>query len=197
MICIFKNTDTKKVVTIHLKAFPNFFLSILGPKFLSIFYSRICTHADGIAFVYQDNANVPIGFVVGSSNPRGFYSRLLKRDWYRFAVASIIPVLRNPSIIRRLTRAFLYPTSNPIGNHVAGLFSLGVDPTLKRTGIGKILVKTFLNEAKKRGCSKVFLTTDSDNNDDVNRFYENLGFVVENQYLTAEGRKMNEFWITI
>jgi ribosomal protein S18 acetylase RimI-like enzyme len=185
------------VVRTHLASFPDFFLSFLGPRFLSHYYSGICGAQEGIGFVYLNAAGVPAGFVAGSSNPRGFYSRLLKRDWLKFALASVGAILRRPTAIIRVARGLLHPGGNPVGNDVAGLFSIGVLPELQGTGAGKQLVQAFLQEASNRGCKRVFLTTDRDDNDAVNNFYAKMGFTVERQYETPEGRRMNEFWITL
>ncbi|WP_373031393.1 GNAT family N-acetyltransferase [Sulfurovum sp.] len=192
-----KVDDVAAVVRVHLASFLGFFLSFLGPRFLSLFYSGICFAPEGIGFVYLNNAGVPAGFVAGTSNPGGFYSRLLKRDWLKFALASIVPVLKKPSVIGRVARAVYHPADNPIGDDVAGLFSLGVLPELQGTSAGKKLVRAFLDEAKKKGCTKVFLTTDRDNNGAVNSFYAKLGFSLERQDVTPEGRRMNEYWISL
>lgn len=197
MIRKLQMSDVCHVVAVHLSSFPGFFLSFLGSRFLSLFYSGICNAPEGIVFVYLNDAGVPAGFVAGTSNPGGFYSRLLKRDWLKFALASIVPVLKKPSVIGRVARAVSHPSGNPIGNDIAGLFSIGVLPELQGTGAGKKLVQAFLNEAKQRGCKRVFLTTDRDNNEAVNSFYEKLGFEIERQYVTPEGRRMNEYWITL
>lgn len=192
-----EKNDLKSVVDVHLSSFPGFFLSSLGDRFLSHFYSGICSAPEGIAFVYLNIAETPAGFVAGTSNPRGFYTRLLKRDWLKFAMASILPVLKKPSIVSRIARAVSHPSENPLGDDVAGLFSIGVLPELQGSGAGKKLVQAFLQEAKKRGCKRVFLTTDRDNNEVVNSFYQKLGFAIERQYTTPEGRRMNEYWITL
>lgn len=189
--------DVELVVRLHLASFPDFFLSFLGQRFLALFYSGVVIAPEGIAFVYLNDSKQPSGFVAGTSNPQGFYSRLLKRDWLKFALASIVPILKKPAIFRRVARAVSHPSDNPVGDDVAGLFSIGVLPELQGTGAGKALVQAFLAEAKARGCTKVFLTTDRDKNDAVNVFYSKLGFTVERQYSTPEGRRMNEYWITI
>lgn len=75
--------DIDQVVAVHLANFPGFFLSFLGPHFLSLYYLGICSALEGIGFVYSNSVGELVGFVAGSSNPRGFYSRLLKRDWLR------------------------------------------------------------------------------------------------------------------
>jgi ribosomal protein S18 acetylase RimI-like enzyme len=193
---MYKN-DIDFVVKIHLESFPGFFLSFLGPRFLKLYYSGICSAPEGIRFVLLNSDNVPAGFVVGTSNPRGFYSRLLKREWWKFALASISAVLKKPSSVKRIVRAFSHPGENPIGAEVAGLFSIGVVPELQGTGAGKKLVTAFLDESRARGCKKVFLTTDRDDNDAVKIFYQKLGFRIERQYVTPEGRRMNEYWLDI
>jgi GNAT superfamily N-acetyltransferase len=197
MLNYMRNTDVPMVVSVHLQSFPAFFLSTLGPKFLSLYYHGVVDAPEGIAFVYLNEAENPAGFVAGSSNPRGFYKQLLKRDWLKFSFASIGTLLRTPRAVKRVARALLHPDKNPVGEGVAGLFSIGVLPELQGTGAGKALVAAFLDEARKRGCSKVFLTTDRDDNHSVNQFYEKLGFAVEREYVTPEGRNMNEYWITL
>ncbi len=197
MIRDMKIGDVNQVVAVHLSSFQGFFLSFLGPKFLSIFYSGICAAPEGIAFVYLNADGMPTGFVAGTSNPGGFYTRLLKREWLKFTLASIVPILKKPSVIARIARAVSHPSGNPIGDEVAGLFSIGVLPELQNSGAGKLLVRAFLNEASLRGCKRVFLTTDSDNNNAVNRFYAKIGFTLDRQYITREGRRMNEYWMTL
>ncbi|GAB6192081.1 GNAT family N-acetyltransferase [Desulfocastanea catecholica] len=189
--------DLEVVVNIHLHSFPNFFLSSLGPRFLALYYAGICAAPEGIGFVYINTSGIPAGFVAGSSNPRGFYSRLLKRDWLKFALASVGAVICKPSVIGRLARGLFHPGSNPVGDDVAGLFSIGVLPELQGTGAGNLLVQAFLHEAAVRGCKRVFLTTDRDNNGAVNAFYKKLRFRIERQYETPEGRRMNEYWINL
>ena len=65
-------------------------------------------------------------------------------------------------------------------------FSICVLPEIQGTGAGKKLVQTFLDKAVQRGCKRVFLTTDQDDNDSVNQFYIKLGFTIERQYETRK-----------
>jgi ribosomal protein S18 acetylase RimI-like enzyme len=197
MIRQMERTDIPQVVSVHLASFPGFFLSFLGDRFLAVFYTGICRAQDGIGLVYLDNQGQPAGLLVGSVNPRGFYSRLLRRDWLRFRLASLAALRKRPSILRRLLRAMRYPSKNPAGGDVAGIFSICVSPRLQGSGAGKDLISAFLEEAKRRGSRRVYLTTDQMNNDAVNAFYTNLGFKVERQFVTPEGRRMNEYWIDL
>jgi ribosomal protein S18 acetylase RimI-like enzyme len=197
MIRKLNSTDLAAVVEIHRASFPGFFLSFLGPRFLSLYYEGIHKDPEGIGFVYLNPAGMPAGFVAGSSNPRGFYSRLLKRDWLKFSLASLGAIVRKPSVIGRVARGLFHPSGNPPDRDVSGLFSIGVLPELQGTGAGKQLVQSFLRESRVRGCRRVFLTTDRDNNDAVNAFYRKQGFRIERQYVTPEGRHMNEYWINL
>jgi len=190
-------TDIPPVVSVHLAAFPGFFLSFLGERFLSLYYSQICASKDGIAFVQPDGDGKVAGFVAGSSNPSGFYSRLLRRHWFNFGIASLGALFRSPAIILRLLRAILHPGQNPSGKDVAGLYSIAVLPSLRGTGAGERLVRAFLDEAEGRGCDSVFLTTDKIDNAAVNSFYLKLGFGLRREFVTPEGRAMNEYWIEL
>jgi len=185
--------DIDNVVSVHLASFSGYFLSFLGPRFLSLYYSGICSSPEGIAFIYTSDDLIPVGFVVGASNPRGFYSRLLKRDWLRFSFASVRAVIRKPTAFARIVRAFSHPSQYPVGESTAGLFSVAVTPSFQKKGIGEKLVLRFLEDAEQRGCKQSLLTTDRDNNNEVNLFYVKLGFKIERQYVTDEGRRMNEY----
>lgn len=186
--------DIEPVVQTHLLSFPKFFLSILGPRFLSLYYSALCSDPGGIALVGLDESGRVAGFAAGTANPRGFYTRLLKKQWLKFAVASIPAVIKNPTIIHRLLGALNHPGGNPVGQGVAGLYSIGTVPEAQGRGWGGKLVAEFLQEARGRGCRQVFLTTDRDGNDVVNQFYQKNGFIVKRQFVTPQGRRMNEYW---
>lgn len=197
MIRRMEGRDVSGVTGIHHASFPGFFLTFLGARFLSLYYEGICSAPEGIAFVYLDDGGTPAGFVAGTSDPRGFYSRLLRRDWMRFSLASVAAIARKPSIVPRVARGLVHPSRNPEGKDVAGLYSIGVLPTLQGTGAGRKLVEAFLEEARCRGCRRVFLTTDRDRNEPVNVFYRKLGFRVEREFETPERRAMNEYWIDL
>lgn len=192
-----KLKDVPAVVSIHLESFPGFFLSFLGSYFLRLYYSGICIASEGIAFVYWDDGGNPLGFVAGSINPRRFYERLFKRYWLHFIMASLKALWQKPRIIFKLARVLFYPSRNPIGDNMAGLYSLAVHPRSQSNGIGKQLVAAFIDEARKRNVQRIFLTTDADHNDKINFFYQKRGFLFARRYTTPEGRRMNELWMEL
>ena len=75
--------------------------------------------------------------------------------------------------------------------------SIAVSPPMQGSGIGKALLRTFLQEARRRGLKQVNLTTDRLGNDAANRFYQQLGFTRSRTYVTPEGREMQEYLIDL
>jgi ribosomal protein S18 acetylase RimI-like enzyme len=184
----------RQVVDVHTKAFPAFFLTFLGPGFLREFYGSFICDRDGIGFVAIDAASGNVlGAVVGPFMPAGYFKRLLKKRWYAFCLASIAAVLKKPTTIKRLFRAVFYRGETPSGPPKALLSSIAVSPQAQGQGVGQALVKRWVDEVALRGGIGCFLTTDSENNEGVNRFYQKLGWTLESSYVTPEGRKMNRY----
>ena len=188
--------DIASIVRVHLESFPGFFLTFLGPTFLRELYGATLTDPDGIGFVAECPTGIS-GFVMGTAHPAGFYRRLLRQRWWRFALASTKAVIRRPSIAPRLLRAF--SMSEQATQHQARgtLMSIAVRPQCQGQGIGQALVGAFLEEAFHRKLRQIDLTTDRHSNDAANRFYQKLGFVCERTYETPEGRAMNAYVINV
>jgi len=183
-----------EVISIHIKAFPTFFLTFLGPRFLKEFYESFLYDSQGIGFVaLDDNTEEIIGVIVGPLNPNGYFKRLLKRKWFSFCIASVGAIIKKPSVIKRLFRAVFYRGESPKGIERSLLSSIAVSPNAQGKGAGKALVFKWLEEIKLRGSKGAFLTTDVENNDSVNKFYQKIGFKLESSFSTPEGRKMNKY----
>lgn len=187
--------DTPAVVSIHLAAFPDFFLTFLGPRFLRLLYSEAVACGE-IALVAEVSGR-PVGFVVGSARPGGFYGQLIRRRLVAFALAALPAVARRPGIVLRVARALRRPTEGRKPKGTATLMSLGVDPAAQGLGAGRALVQAFLDAAGRRGASKVDLTTDQSGNERTNKFYEALGFRVARTIVTPERRVLNEYEIDL
>lgn len=189
-------SDVSKVTEVHMKSFPGFFLTGLGSAFLHNLYSAILDDPDGMGYVALQEVKV-LGFVAGTSQPKGFYRRLLRSRWWRFAWSALPSTVRHPAIIPRLLRALSMPTQVTQQAGRGTLMSIGVLPECQGSGIGRSLVSAFLDEAAQRGLQQVDLTTDRDNNKATNRFYQYMGFVCERSFVTPEGRAMNEYVIDL
>ncbi len=186
-------SDIKGVVNAHLSSFKNFFLTFLGPSFLKVLYSFFMEDTSSIALVATIPGNKIIGFVVGTSEPKGFYSRAIKKRWWRFALASIPACIRKPTILPRLLRALRKPRESGELPGDCELMSIGVIPIYKGRGIGKMLEERFVEEARNKGSLAIELTTDRDENESTNRFYLSRGYILHDFFITPEGRKMNRY----
>lgn len=180
------------IVDIHIKAFPDFFLTFLGPGFLKEFYKSFLHDEQGIGFVAIENDRI-LGAIVGPFKPAGYFKRLLLRKWYVFCFSSIGAVLRKPKVIKRLFRAVFYRGEAPEGGQRALLSSIAVAPDAQGRGIGQALVQKWTEEVKRRGGKGCYLTTDAENNEKVNRFYLNMDWKIESTFTTPEGRLMNRY----
>ena len=188
--------DVGPVVTLHLESFPSFFLTFLGPAFLTLLYSEILSSAEGILLVAEHEGRLA-GFVAGVTRQTGFYAGLVRKRWWSFARASLGALLRRPRIAGRLLRALGKREEAARASAEACLMSIGVSPRSAGSGTGKALVRSFSAELKRRGIDRFCLTTDRIENDAVNAFYEQLGFRVARTFTTPEGRVMNEYLKTL
>jgi len=185
-------TDIESVVDIHLAAFAGFFLSSMGKHFLKDFYETTLLDKSSIALISLQGDEIS-GFAVGTVAPRGFYRRTILKNWQRFLVASIIPILNEPQTALRLFKRLLMTTQSNYIDNQALLMSIAVYPSRQRSGIGKRLIQCFSTEAERRGATSISLITDKLNNDPTNQFYIRSGFICTNSYITSEGRPMNEY----
>lgn len=191
MIRLMEVQDRARVVEIHLGSFPGFFLSILGPSFLSLLYESIRADPEGIALVHEDG--IVNGFVAGVVDQPAFFRRMKRMRWWRFAWSAVGAVARKPQILLRLVRTLKLPEESSKASERACLLSIAVAKDAQSKGIGKQLVSSFCNEMSKRKIPAFCLTTDRDQNEATNSFYLKLGFSLSRSFVTPEGRMMNEY----
>ena len=186
--------EIPEAVTVHQAAFPGFFLSFLGSDFLNLLYRFYALGETEVALVAACDQWI-VGAIIGTINPHGFYGRLARRYFAGFAWASMKPLLKRPNIFPRLVKALLYRGDSPCteGNG-ALLASVCVDPSVAGKGIGRELVMAFESGMWARGASFIYLTTDRDDNVPTQRFYEKMGWAVESEFFTAQGRAMRRYW---
>lgn len=184
--------DVDTCAAIHLDAFPGFFLSRLGPRFLREFYRGFLDDPDGIALVAVDATDTVLGVVVGTLRPDGFFSRLLRRRWRSFALASVRLVVRHPAYAPRLLRAVRYRGQVPLAVSGALLSSICVRRGVQARGAGRRLISAF-QDAVRAADTTAYLLTDRHDNQRANDFYRRNGWSLAGSFETREGRSMNCF----
>lgn len=185
--------DVHPVARLHRSAFPTFFLSTLGEGFLVEFYRGFLTDDSAVTVVARDAGGSVQGAVVGTTEPAGFFRRLLVNRWRGFLVASIRAVFVHPAAAPRLLGALRYRGDTPGSAGGALLSSICVAPSAQGTGLGRRLVDAWTHEVSARGVETAYLTTDAEHNDRVNHFYQAGGWKVSDHYTTQQGRAMNRY----
>lgn len=79
------------------------------------------------------------------------------------------------------------PGLTRLGSWRAQIEGVRIDRARRRAGLGEIMVTWACEEARRRGCSLIQLTTDRQR-PDAHRFYERLGFVATHEGMKRELR---------
>jgi ribosomal protein S18 acetylase RimI-like enzyme len=187
--------DLPGIVDIHQKAFSHFFLTRLGSEFLRNYYGLVLTYRSGI-IVVSERLGALEGFACGFVDPAEFY-RLMWRSRRIFALPVLSALVRHPSLATKVLygvhRIQTPPSELPARS--CELSSIAVEPEMSGNGLGKILMRAFLAQARSMNAQCVYLTTDADGNDAANAFYRDVGFQHTRRFLQRKGRWMNEYVI--
>ena len=192
MIKIRKATieDGNVVVKIHEKAFPDFFLTSLGPVFLKLFYTSVMNHKDGILLVCENEESM-IGFCAGTMLSSGFNSNLIKANLWAYMMASLKIMFTRPmSLVHLMKNLRKEELSQGDDGQYAELLSIGVDPTVQRNGGGTAMLKALEKDVKARGGKKLSLTTDFNDNEKAIGFYKSLGYEPWYDFVAYPDRRM-------
>lgn len=187
--------DTKslnQIVDIHLKTFSGFFLTFLGKGFLKQLYLGFIKHEKSNLIIAMENKKV-LGFIAYSEDMSSLYKYLIKHRILHFAWYAFIAFLKKPSILSRLLSAFSKSDEVNRNEKYIELASIGVLPEKKSKGIGKKLLNYLKNHVNFNEFSYISLETDALENEYVNEFYKNNGFILSRTYETKEKRLMNEY----
>lgn len=104
--------DARALARVHRRGFPGFFLAELGEPFLRQLYLGYAADPTAITAVARADGR-PVGAVLGTSAPAGFYGRLLRRRGPAFALAGARAALRDPRVLPRLVGAVRYRGDAP------------------------------------------------------------------------------------
>lgn len=172
-------TEIKDVVDIHLSAFPGFFLTSLGPKFLRKYYGLVLADSVGIIWGVRRGNKELIGFAAIVNEPDKFYRSVIANK-LRLGLFTLSHVLWSPRTWPKLFSRIVAAKQRGVSVQRAGceLISIGVQPFFSGTGVGKILLGTIFEDIAYRGGGALRLRTDRHDNDHVIGFYKNNGFEV-------------------
>jgi glycosyltransferase involved in cell wall biosynthesis/ribosomal protein S18 acetylase RimI-like enzyme len=187
--------DLPAIVGIHQKAFSDFFLTQLGPDFLRRYYELVLEYRSGIVLAREKDGTLQ-GFVCGFLNPPEFY-RLMWRSRKGFMLPALAAVLRNPLLARKMLSGIqrLQTSAAQTQPVTCELSSIAVAPEVSGNGVGRSLIREFLEHSWNMQAECVSLTTDAEENEAANRLYRETGFSVVRRFLQRKDRWMNEYLI--
>jgi ribosomal protein S18 acetylase RimI-like enzyme len=185
--------DLPGIVTIHQKAFSNFFLTRLGREFLRRYYALVLNYPEGIVLVSERNGKLD-GFVCGFVEPPEFY-RLMWRNKRVFVLPALSALIRDPSLAAGVMYGVrrIQTSASQAPGRSCELSSIAVAPEAGGNGLGKALVHAFVEEARSMNAQFVYLTTDAEGNEQANTLYRQVGFQHTQRFLQRKGRWMNEY----
>ena len=185
-----KLNDLDAIVKIHDGAFPDFFLTSLGDRFLKLYYKSVMNSPEGILLICQFDNDI-IGFCAGTLLSSGFNARLIKKNLLSYIGQGIRLLFTRPIRIWHLYKNL--SKENPdVGDNgeYAELLSIGVDPNRQGGGVGKKMLIALEEEVKERGGCKLSLTTDYEYNEKAIGFYHSLGYNEWYDFVTFPNRRM-------
>jgi len=185
--------DLPAIVTIHQKAFGNFFLTRLGRAFLYRYYALVLQYGAGILLVSEGSSGLQ-GFVCGFGDPDGFY-QLMSQNRRVFALPILSAMLRHPSLVAEIVDGVRWVERQAFERCAQSceLSSVAVHPEAGGAGVGTSLLQAFLEAAWSLGVQYVFLNTDADDNEAANALYRKAGFQLNRKFQKHGGRWMNEY----
>ncbi len=179
---------------LHVGAFPHFFLTSLGTRFLRRLYRAIVEDDNGFGYVAVDEEGEAVaGLAAGTAGPESSYSRLLRERVWSFGWAALPALLAHPLLVPRLVRRLRAGSPPPPGARLAYLASIAVAPAVREGGLGRMLLEGWSAEARRRQASGFYLTTDAEGNEAVVAFYQRCGMHAESRFESFEGRPMSRY----
>ena len=168
--------DIDSVVKIHQTAFRGFFLERMGLPFLAAYYNCVLNYRSSIALVYSVTGKSIDGFVVGFTDPVGFYESF-RAGKTKLLLPIFLGLARRPWLLLEIFANVLRVTNKSETKIVDGsteLASIGVETP--GHGIGGKLIRAFAEKAWAQSVRYITLTTDRDDNGQVHEFYTKHGF---------------------
>jgi ribosomal protein S18 acetylase RimI-like enzyme len=181
----------EQVAALHEACFGGYYLTRLGPSFLRAMYGWYAEDPQAIAHVALGAEGRVVGFVAGTTRAEDYHRSLFRRRGGALLGALVARLLSSPVETVRLAweRKDLLPQAlssllargssgsveSAPGPEVgaASLVSVGVEPSQRRSGIGRRLTELFVKEAGQRGCEVVTLSVREDN-PGARLFYESM-----------------------
>ena len=183
--------DIKSIVRIHMDAFPSFFLTKLGDGFLKMYYTSFINSDDGVVFCAEKDGSI-VGFSATSYISKGFNSKLIKSNLFKYGMEAVKLIFTQPKSIVRLIKNLKKESKDSSiidDGQYAELYSIAVSPDCQGEGLGRYLLTVTEADVREHN-ARISLTTDYYDNDNTIAFYRALGYQEFYDFVTYPNRRM-------
>ncbi|MGD9702350.1 MAG: N-acetyltransferase family protein [Acidimicrobiia bacterium] len=185
-------SDRRRVAEIHAAAFPDYFLTHLGPSFLQRYYEAFLREPHTVVIGSVDGR--PAGFVAGTTDLARFRRDLYTPNLLRFPAIVAGKIVVDP-VVRRHVFARLHHVRLAVSSLLhrgdrsapeqgaettSYLFSICVDPATQGTGMADAVMAGYIEAERTRGARRIRLSVFDDNARAI-RFYERGGWKVSDR----------------
>lgn len=195
--------DLRFVTGLHRRHLPEGFFVQLGDAFLRSYYRSYLTSPGSVALIGEVDG-VRAGFLVGTVD-HGTYARHVGRHHRaRLLAAGARALLRRPGLARTLLasrlaryratlrRARTHPAADDRPTRFGVLSHLAVDTAMRRTGLGRALVRSYTGIALLHGARSLRLVARAESAA-ARGLYRSLGWREGEEYRDADGARWAPF----
>lgn len=187
--------DLSRIIEIHQRSFPGFFLTKLGKSFLHEYY-KTYFDVQHLMLVAVDRDAQVVGFVSGTSDSKLLYTTF-KKKFYRFLLPTVTAMFKPTLWSAVLQKSISVIRTDSVNSQFVKpekyceLTSLAVDPSYRGKALGSCLIEEFSKiMSKEHDVRGILLTTDVVDNDGVINFYIRNGYDVYAHFVQGKAREM-------
>lgn len=203
----------RRTASIHARELPDGFFARLGPRFLRRYHQSFVDSPLADVLV-AGGRREPTGMLVGTYDNAAHYQWVARHRSWLLALAGLVALLRRPRLAaeflrtrvgryaraagrflgRRRGRAEPAPSASP-RLRVAVLTHVAVDEAAQGSGLGRDLVRVFVQRARCAGADEVRLITPADGPGPG--FYRSLDWQRLRARQAADGTVVDEFVLSL
>lgn len=185
--------EIDSVVHIHIEAFPDFFLTQLGERFLRIYYKSVMKNQDGILLGVFEN-DILYAFAAATHHSRNFHRNIIADNRMDYLLEGGRLLLTKPGALLRLYKNLTKqnPDKKDSGSY-AELLSIGVCQSKQGLGYGRKILFCLEQIIKDHGGSRLSLTTDACDSNKAIDFYNSCGYEILYPFTAYPARDMYRF----
>lgn len=200
-------SDVDLAARLHAAYFPEGFFARLGLRFLRMYYRSVMNAEAARAYV-ADVDGAGVGYLVGTVDPSRLRREMVRGHGGRLVIGASLALAGRPRLLSLFLRTRLRRYAHGVVAATSGrdhdaqappdavLLYVAVAPALRGGGVGTELVESFLADARRSGCQRVFLVT-ADGAHGASAYYAARGWVMGELRRARDGRMLRTMTLSL